>query len=362
MDFQSLASLYRTETGEELLELAGQLSSLTVEARAALSTELASRRISVEASLDAEPGPEQVDKGSVSTTTTTQQPIHAGAFIAEVLQFYNRNRGLFIALVFPAILLSTVAFLGRRHEVLDIGHHLPRGAAILNHKIEMLEIGLLTWGNLLFSWIIFCISFAATCVAVEQIEAGFFATFAESIRVTCARVRPLLVLCLLLFLMLIASVGTFLLISQAIIWLALEPRIGQLSSLTISLFSYTALGLGALVLSRFGLAVPALILDDCSVAQALLCSKHLTRGKTPVLLALLFKSIVGGYVAGMLPFWLAEWIPVGVNLPSWLDWALIGASVAAVTIVEPAMFIGFALLYLKTSSLASQTRKSAAAS
>jgi hypothetical protein len=146
MDFQSLASLYRTKTDEELLQLAGQLSSLTAEARAVLSTELTSRRISPEAPLDTQAGTEQYDRDSVSKTETAQQQLHTGAFIAEVLQFYLRNRGLFIALVFPAVLLSTVAYLVRRHEVFEIGRHLPHGVAILEHKTEMLEIGLLSWG------------------------------------------------------------------------------------------------------------------------------------------------------------------------------------------------------------------------
>jgi len=256
-------------------------------------------------------------------------------------------------LVFPAVLLSSLAYLFRRQEVLEIGRHLPRGMAILQHRMEILEIGLLTWGDVLLSWILFCFSFGAICVAAEQLEAGFVATFTEPIKVTCARVRPYLLLCLLLFLILVASVGTLLLISQTVMWLALEPRLGRLSPLTTSFFSYASFGLGALVLSRFSLAVPAFILDDFQVRQAIRQSWQLTRNRTPILAMLLFKSIVGGYLAGMLPFWLAEWIPDSINLPSWFYWALTGASVAAVTVVEPVMFIGFALLYLKTSATSS---------
>jgi hypothetical protein len=165
MDFQNLASLYRTKTDYELLQLAGQLSSLTTEARAVLSTELMSRRISPEASLDAGSSTELRDIDCISRTETTQQQVHAGTFIAEVLQFYNRKRGVFIALVFPAVLLTTVAYLFRRHEVLEIERHLPRGMAGLQHRTEILEIGFLTWGVFLLSWIILCFSFGALCVA-----------------------------------------------------------------------------------------------------------------------------------------------------------------------------------------------------
>jgi hypothetical protein len=53
----------------------------------------------------------------------------------------------------------------------------------------------------------------------------------------------------------------------------------------------------------------------------------------------------------MLPFWLARFIPAAVQLPSWFGWFLIAASVALVSIVEPLMFIGFALIYLKMSTV-----------
>jgi hypothetical protein len=95
--------------------------------------------------------------------------------------------------------------------------------------------------------------------------------------------------------------------------------------------------------------VPALILDNYGLKDALRRSAQLTRGKWAILAALLFKSVAGGYIAGMLPFWLARFIPAAVQLPSWFGWFLIAASVALVSIVEPLMFIGFALIYLKTS-------------
>jgi hypothetical protein len=62
-----------------------------------------------------------------------------------------------------------------------------------------------------------------------------------------------------------------------------------------------------LVFSRFGLAVPALVLDDRSVSQAMFRSDELTEGKWLILAILLVKSLIGGYVAGMIPFWLPRW-------------------------------------------------------
>ncbi len=80
-------------------------------------------------------------------------------------------------------------------------------------------------------------------------------------------------------------------------------------------------------------------------------SDKLTQGKWLTLAALLAKSLIGGYVAAMCPFWLASLIHATVPLPYWFPWILTIASMIAVTLVEPTMFIGFALLYLRMSAL-----------
>src|SRR4029077_12221370 len=69
------------------------------------------------------------------------------------------------------------------------------------------------------------------------------------------------------------------------------------------------------------------------------------------LAALLAKPLVGGYVAGMCPFWVASGALTNIPLPYWFPWVLTVASIAAVTVVEPTMFIGFVLLYLEMSAL-----------
>jgi len=120
--------------------------------------------------------------------------------------------------------------------------------------------------------------------------------------------------------------------------------------LMIILISYALTGLAFLVLSRFALAVPAVLLDDCGVGQAMFRSDKLTQGKWLILAALLAKSLVGGYVAGMWPFWVSSYIPATVPLPTWFPWLLMAVSIIGVTVAEPPMFVGFALLYLKMSA------------
>jgi hypothetical protein len=134
---------------------------------------------------------------------------------------------------------------------------------------------------------------------------------------------------------------------------ALQPFIHS-HPLTIWVVSYTIVGVAALVVSRFSLAIPAVVLDDCGVGQAMFRSDELTKGKWSILAILLLKSIVGGYIAAWLPFWLTRLLLSSVRLPPGFGWLLTGVSIAAVTVVEPIMFIGFALLYLKTTAVSAR--------
>ena len=51
----------------------------------------------------------------------------------------------------------------------------------------------------------------------------------------------------------------------------------------------------------------------------------------------------------MVPYWLASHIAWTVPPPWWFGWVLMGLSIAAVTAIEPYMFVGFALLYLRSA-------------
>ena len=150
MDFQSLATLYRTKTADELLHLAAQRSELTSEAYAALSAELAIRRIEFHANRDA-------PAASSSDSHTEKPPIHlkTGKFIEEVLRFYHQNRWAFMKLVFPAVVVGTVAVIWGRHESHEISQSLYREGGIVRPQVGIIEIGMATWGSYLVSWIAF---------------------------------------------------------------------------------------------------------------------------------------------------------------------------------------------------------------
>lgn len=349
MQIPDFAQLYQAKTDEELVELAASLEQLTNDARLALQGELSRRRISV----DEDSGESQNNGGEqVSVKTATGGLREAewqgvGDFVTEVLRTYHSHFWLYFRITAPAVIIGTIVIITARHEVREILRHLPRGVGLLLHQI--LEIGLINYSSWFVSWISFSFVFAAICIALEESVAGFAPSAWSSFVHIRERLSPFLRLSSLLFVLVSVTEGTSIVLGTGIFWILHRLQVHR-SGFLIWAVSYVLAGLALVVASRFFLAVPAVILDDYSVRRAMLRSDELTQGKWLALAALLAKSLVGGYVAGMCPFWLASFIRVSVPLPSWFPWMLTGMSIILVSVVEPTMFIGFALLYLKMSA------------
>jgi hypothetical protein len=348
---QELARAYRTKTDEELLQLVASPEQLTPEAHAALKSELAKRRIDSTEHLNAQEENSQT-KLSQQTSSGTQLPRESqsvGEFVGEVLRVYHSHFWLFVKLIAPTVVVGYIAIRMGRNEAQEIARHLPRGLELLGHQAEMLEIWLANFVGFFVSWMAFCFSFGAICSAVGQVATGIVPSASDCFTEVRERVGSFLCLSILLFFLALVAVAGTGLLDGAVFWI-FHQRQAHPSFFIIRVVSFLFAGLALLVLSRFGLALPALILDNCRVGQAMFRSDELTEGKWLTLAILLAKSLIGGYIAGMFPFWLAGWIWAYVRLPLRF---LIVASIAGVTVVEPFMFIGFALLYIKMTAASS---------
>jgi len=351
MHIEDLIRDYSAKSDEELLELASESGELTSIAQTALTNELAKRRINVAEQLKAL-GDEEVLSKPGQLGILANQPRHysyqVSQFVAEVLTVYHSHFWLFVRLVAPAVIIGYIAVLTGRSEGHEIARYIPRGVEGLEHKTEMLESLLATQLGFFVSWVAFSVSFGAICSAVGQIGAGFIPSVHDSFAAVRARVGPFLRISLLLYSILIVLIAGAGLLSVGVMAI-LSKRQAHPSILAIELISFATVGLALLVFSRFGLAMPALILDNYTVGQAIFRSDELTQGKWMMLAILLVKSVIGGYLVGMFPFWVAARIPAKIPAP-WFPWLFNIASVAAVIVVEPTMFIGFAVLYLRMSA------------
>jgi len=352
MQIQDFVKVYEAKSDEELIQLAVASEQLTSEARLALQGELSRRQIKF--AEDSRISQQDWDSDDVAPVPVIQRLGHGewqgvGDFLAQVLRNYHANYWLYFKITAPAVIISTVAVITSRKEAREILHNLPRGPELLAHHAEILEVSLINYSSWMVGLIAFDFVFGATCIAVEEGGAGFTPSAWRSFLNLRDRLSSFLRLGLVLFVLLLAAEAISILLATGVLWVLHQLRVHPTSLVIWGLF-YGLAGVAVLVVSRFFLSVPAVILDDCRVWQAMFCSDTLTKGKWLTLAALIAKSLVGGYIAGMCPFWLASLIQFSAPPPSWFGWIPTIASMIAVTVVEPTMFVGFALLYLKMAA------------
>jgi hypothetical protein len=351
MEVHELTRHYQSKSNEELLLLALDAPQLSSEARTALFGELARRRINADEQLETFRQEEERNKAEprrASGSPFFRDWPGIGKFIAEVLHIYHSQLWLFFKLTFPAVVCGAVVTLIVRLEVFDIAQHISPGPEALRYRSEIIEIWSVSLVGYLLTWTAFCFSFGAICSAVLGIVSGEVPSIREAFATVGERLNSVVRLALLLFVLQVAAIAVAMAIPDLLFLVYAHLR-----GFPIQLLFIASTGFAVLLISRFALAVPAVVLDNYGVAQAMFRSDELTEGKWLTLAALLTKSLAGGYVAAFLPFWLAARVAESTPLPSWLPWVLNAASIIGVTLVEPTMFIGFALLYASAPSLPS---------
>lgn len=344
MQIHEYASGYQAKTDEELLRLAAERADLTPEASLALEGELARRRISVER-WPGNLGVESREQSyGITLPKSLRAPQTAGQFLADVWDVYQRHLWFFFKLGVPLVALSWMLYYVTTHEINAIARQLLSRYGHLDRPLELLEMLLLRVAQSLGSWIMFSLLFGAFSAATREVDSGGVPSVFESLSTIRLRMGRFWRLSLVLFGLALVAIAASGLVTAGLFWGAKRVH---LSSRWPLIFSYAVTVLAFLTLSRFALAMPAVILDGYGVAQSLFLSDELTERKWTILAALLAKSVIGGYIAGMSPFWLASFL--SLRLPGWFHWVLSALSIAAVSAVEPVMFIGFALLYIRMS-------------
>jgi hypothetical protein len=342
MQLQDYASGYQSKSDEELRLLASDLEDLIPEARLALEGELNRRKITIQVNLASDSDEEET--ASASRPEFVGPPQSAGRFVEEVLDLYQRHFLFFFKLTLPAVAVSWILFYTTSKELDTIFRQLFSGQRRID-PATLLEAYSLRGTQLLASWMIFSLLFAIFGFATRDIDGGRSPDFSRSLSGVRKRIGRFVGVSLLLLGINLVALFLATMAQAAVIWIASHLHFHGLQSVALWLL----LGVLALLpVSRFGLATPAVFLDDCGVSQSMFRSDELTEGKWLILGALLAKSLIGGYVAGMSPFWLGSFIPLPFT--GWFLWVLRALSIAAVSAVEPVMFIGFALLYLRMST------------
>ncbi len=285
----------------------------------------------------------------------------AFAFLQDVLTTYHAHFWLFVKFVVPAAIFgySAVIFFGGKAQ--DILSSLPHGPEMSRHWMEIFAAGFLRFGGFLVSWVVYCFAFAGTCVAVSEIERRVAPSSEQALQAVRERFLPFLRISLVLFLLLLLAM-LFAVIAGVILLGAAWKLLGWQPTGAVWQIVFLLIGLPFLLaLSRFGLALPAVVLDERRVSDSLFLADRLTSGKLPALLGLLCESVIGSYLAAVGPFWIAGWLLQGRALPAWGPWALWVVAWFGGVLLQPTLFIGLALLYVKSTQSAPEPFKAAPA-
>jgi hypothetical protein len=264
MQIQDFVKAYETKSDEELMQLAAAREQLTLEARLALQSELSRRQISIaERSGASQTEGKWHDFGRVSVSERLQQGERQGVvdFVAKALRTYHSHFWLFFKITAPAVTVSTIAIITGCNEGREIVRHLPRGVELLAHQTEMFEIWLTNFSAWFVSWMAFSFAFGAICIALDETEAGFTPSAWHSLR----NVRERLALSYVFLRCCRFATccrGGFRAVGDRR-FLDTAPIANTSESLCDSDGFICAVGPALLVFSRFALAIPAVILDDC---------------------------------------------------------------------------------------------------
>jgi hypothetical protein len=334
MQIHDFVRAYESKSDEELLLLAKNVAGLSLDAQAALHSELSRRGLTTSVAQE-----QLVDQRSRIVTRLYKLPSTVVGFAGSVTHLYRSHFWLFVKLTGPAVLIGYFAITLSQNQSREIFKNLPRGTEFLLHRAEILEIWLLRLSSTFVSWAASCVAFAAIFSAVAQIKAGASPQPTDCFAELRTRSGAFARICLLLYMISLLAFGLGLVLTIAL-WTFFSSH---LSLLLIQVLTYALSAAVIVLLSRFGLAIPAVLADNCNARQSIFRSDEMTQGKWLVLTALVTKSVLGGYIAAMLPFWSADFLWSYIQVPTWI---LIVLSIAGVIVTEPFMFIGFSLLYL----------------
>jgi len=345
MQIPNLADVYRAQSDDDLMRLAASSDQLTDDALSALTTELEARRISPPKRPVQNEG--RRSKVPLEEPQSAQVGITAGDFGKEVFRVYRRHFWHFLILIVPAAVGSYLAIDFVRDETLRLAAQYRLRTSIGARPVDMLQPAVLLLAGYLASWLCLSISFAAVCTAVraksEQSPANTF----NHLLVVLRRIRSLILLSGFLFLLEVVAVAVTGFVGLGLIYFVAIHRLpfGRLIlSLSLSFMSQIAL-------YRFALSVPALMLSGVGVQGAISVSRNLTHGRLSLLAMLVIKSVVGGYCAAWLPYWIVGRHYWGERIMGFYPWRVAGLlSAGAVSLVELGLFVGLALLYLRLSA------------
>lgn len=276
----------------------------------------------------------------------SEQPAPAPwPFVREVASLYHRNAWLFLKMLLPAAIFGYFALYLCLSRANEIERRLPHGIQALQHKPELMEAKAFRFAGFTADWIFYCFAFAGMTVAVRKLDDGESVEAEHCFQPVRDRLLPFLSLSFMLWVLTavacLVSMGLF-----TFLWIRFPDALRWVSRQRL-LLGFVGMFPGALFASRFGLAIPALILEKCSINQSFFRSDELTYDCRTILAILMLESVGGSYIAYLFPQWLLRLAFAHSFTPVWLSWAAVAVGLLLGVLLQPHMLVGFALLHAR---------------
>ncbi len=232
------------------------------------------------------------------------------------------------------------------HKADEITRYVPRGFEARYYLKEIWEAAAARVLGLTIEWMLYCFAFAAMCIAVAKIQSGEPALVEECFEVVRRRIGAFTRAALALGLLVALSLMLTLLVTGVLAVTSSRryvlPARNEWGIMGLCIWAFFLWGV-----ARFGLAIPALFLENVNVRRALHRSYHLTHGCSMILALLLLESVAGSYVAYLIPQWVWRAAYMHGLASIWMSWVAVGVGIVAGMLLQPHMLVGFASLFLR---------------
>ena len=284
--------------------------------------------------------------------TLDLRPLSVGEIFDRAFTLYRRNLWLFVGITaLPAAFGLAMALIGQSMQrvmltALPATREDPVLASSTGLALVGLAIGLLVF--FVVYWIVYMIALGATTHAVSELYVGRSASVRQSYSGMRGRILALLVLMLLVGIRFVVLwiAGTVTVVIGAVGGALLHPLLAGL----LMIFGLLAVVLiGIFMMLRYGMSVPALVVEGLSPGDAIRRSIALTKGRLPHVFLLVLCAMMVSFAGALIfqgPFAAGAFLAgPGSTFGLWLDIAGAVSGSIAGTFTAPFLVIGLALLY-----------------
>ena len=276
------------------------------------------------------------------------RPLTLAELLDRAFGLYRRHFWLFVGIM----ALPSLAML-----ILSVGSQFLEGAATLPAEQQPLPelnvalfflVAFALLGAFLFYWVSYAVALGATTMAVSGIYADRPPTIAETYRATRGKVGRLAWLLILIGLRVLGLALLFVFAGGVGAGLsAIASPI--LAGLVVLIVMAVGFGLFVWLFLRYGVSVPAAVLEDNSASDAIARSIELTKGSLHRVFLLMVFTVIVTYAALMIfqvPFIFAAFF-VGPETPAgfWLNLVGVVTGSLASALTSPLAVVAMAVLY-----------------